>query len=121
MSIFKRIRDISSATINDLIDKAEDPVKMLSQYLRDMEKDIADAEVGVAKQISIEKRFKQQYDEAKEMVEKRAEQAVKALEAGNENWLVVLYKIRRIIKKKQMTTRFNMKMPNQMRINYVDN
>jgi phage shock protein A len=85
MSIFKRIRDISSATINDLIDKAEDPVKMLSQYLRDMEKDIADAEVGVAKQISIEKRFKQQYDEAKEMVEKRSEQAVNALEAGNED------------------------------------
>jgi phage shock protein A len=85
MSIFKRIKDISSATINDLIDKAEDPVKMLSQYLRDMEKDIADAEVGVAKQISIEKRFKQQYEEAKEMVEKRAEQAMKALEAGNED------------------------------------
>jgi phage shock protein A len=85
MSIFKRIRDISSATINDLIDKAEDPVKMLNQYLRDMEKDIADAEVGVAKQISIEKRFKQQYEEANEMVEKRGEQAMNALEAGNED------------------------------------
>jgi phage shock protein A len=85
MSIFKRIRDISSATINDLIDKAEDPVKMLNQYLRDMERDIADAEVGVAKQISIEKRFKQQYEEANEMVEKRGEQAMNALEAGNED------------------------------------
>jgi phage shock protein A len=84
MSIFKRIRDISSATINDLIDKAEDPVKMLNQYLRDMESDIADAEVGVAKQIAIEKRFKQQYEESNEMVEKRGEQAMKALEAGNE-------------------------------------
>ena len=85
MGIFKRIRDISLATMNELIDKAEDPVMMLNQYLRDMEKDIADAEVSVAKQIAIEKRFKQQFEEATELVEKRAEQAIKALEAGNED------------------------------------
>lgn len=85
MSLFKRLRDVTMASINDLIDKAEDPVKMLNQYLRDMEQDIADAEVGVAKQIAIEKKFKQQYEEALEMVEKREQQALKALEAGNED------------------------------------
>lgn len=85
MSIFKRIRDISAAAINDLIDRAEDPVKMLNQYLRDMEDDIADAEIAVAKQIAIEKKFKHQYEEAMEMVEKRAAQAMQALEAGNED------------------------------------
>ncbi|MCF6092555.1 PspA/IM30 family protein [Microaerobacter geothermalis] len=85
MGIFKRLRDLTTATINDLLDKAEDPVKMLNQFLRDMEQDIADAEVSVAKQIAIEKKFKQQYEEAMEMVQKRQEQAVKALEAGNED------------------------------------
>ncbi|GIQ69179.1 PspA/IM30 family protein [Xylanibacillus composti] len=85
MSIFKRIRDISVAAINDLIDKAEDPVKLLNQYLRDMEDDIADAEVAVAKQIAVEKRLKHQFEEAQEMVEKRHQQAMKALEAGNED------------------------------------
>lgn len=85
MSLFKRIRDVSMAAIHDLIDKAEDPVKMLNQYLRDMEDDIAEAEVGVAKQIAIEKRLKHQLEEALEVVEKRSEQAVKALEAGDEN------------------------------------
>lgn len=85
MGIFKRIRDISMGTINELIDKAEDPVVLLNQYLRDMEKEIADAEIAVAKQIAIEKRFKQQYEEAKELVGKRADQALKALEAGNED------------------------------------
>ncbi len=85
MSIFKRIRDISVAAINDLIDKAEDPVKLLNQYLRDMEDDIADAEVAVAKQIAVEKRLKHQYEEAQEMVDKRHEQAMKALESGNED------------------------------------
>jgi phage shock protein A len=85
MSIFKRIRDISAASINDLIDRAEDPVKMLNQYLRDMEDDIADAEISVAKQIAIEKKFKHQLEESQEMVDKRGEQAMKAMESGNED------------------------------------
>ncbi|CAG7614026.1 Protein LiaH [Paenibacillus solanacearum] len=85
MGIFKRLRDLTMASINDLLDKAEDPVKMLNQFLRDMEEDIREAEVAVAKQIAIEKKFKQQYEEAGEMVQKREEQALKALEAGNED------------------------------------
>ncbi len=84
MGIFKRLRDLTMASVNDLLDKAEDPVKMLNQFLRDMEEDIQDAEAAVAKQIAIEKKFKQQYEEAEEMVSKRTEQAMKALEQGNE-------------------------------------
>ncbi|WP_128895165.1 PspA/IM30 family protein [Longirhabdus pacifica] len=85
MGIFKRIRDISSAAINDVIDKAEDPVKMVSQYIRDMEDDIAEAEIAVAKQIAVEKKLKHQAEEAQEMVDKRMEQAKKALASGNED------------------------------------
>lgn len=85
MGIFKRLRDLTMASINDLLDKAEDPVKMLNQFLRDMEEDIQEAETAVAKQIAIEKKFKQQYEEAQEMVQKREEQALKALESGNED------------------------------------
>ncbi len=84
MGIFKRLRDLTMASINDLLDKAEDPVKMLSQFLRDMEEDIMEAESAVAKQIAIEKKFKQQTEEAEDMVNRRGEQAMKALEQGNE-------------------------------------
>jgi len=85
MGIFKRLRDLTMASINDLLDKAEDPVKMLNQFLRDMEEDIQEAESAVAKQIAIEMKFKQQTEEAEEMVQKRSEQAMKALEQGNED------------------------------------
>jgi len=85
MGIFKRLRDMTMASVNDLLDKAEDPVKMLNQFLRDMEEDINDAEAAVAKQIAIEKKFQQQTQEAEEMVNKRADQAMKALEQGNED------------------------------------
>lgn len=84
MGLFKRLRDITLASINDLLDKAEDPVKMLEQYLRDMGDDITDAEAAVAKQIAVEKRFKQQMDDAADVVEKRQQQAEKAVLAGND-------------------------------------
>lgn len=85
MSIFKRIKNISAAAINDPVDRAEDPVKMLNQYLRDMEKDIADAEVAVARQVAIEKKLKHQWEEMDEMIEKRGDQALQAVEAGNDD------------------------------------
>ncbi len=84
MALFKRLRDLTMATVNDLLDKAEDPVKMVNQFIRDMEDDIGEAEVAVAKQIAIEKRFLEQRDEAAALVQKRAEQAERALELGNE-------------------------------------
>ncbi|MFD0872340.1 Phage shock protein A homolog [Chlamydia abortus] len=85
MGIFKRLRDLTVASINDLLDRAEDPVKMLNQFLRDMEQDIIEAEAAVAKQIAVEKKFKMQYEEAEELVSKREAQALKALEQGNED------------------------------------
>ncbi len=85
MALFKRVRDLTAATLNDLIDKAEDPVKMINQFIRDMEEEIAEAEVAVAKQIAMEHRFKEERDEAQAMVQKRQEQAEKALELGNED------------------------------------
>ncbi|GIP38798.1 phage shock protein A [Paenibacillus sp. J31TS4] len=101
MGIFKRLRDLTAASINDLLDRAEDPVKMLNQFLRDMEQDIMDAEAAVAKQIAVEKKFKQQYEEAEEMVQKREAQAMKALEQNNEDLA------RRALEdKKQHQTRF---------------
>lgn len=85
MALFKRLRDMTMANLNALLDKAEDPVKMLDQYLRDMGDDIQDAEMAVAKQIAIEKKLKQQYEEAAELAQKREAQALQALEAGNED------------------------------------
>ena len=40
MGILARFKDIMAANINALLDKAEDPEKMIDQYLRDMESDL---------------------------------------------------------------------------------
>ncbi|MBB6638062.1 PspA/IM30 family protein [Cohnella thailandensis] len=75
MSIFKRLRDLTMSNINALIDKAEDPIKMTDQYLRDMQEDLEEAEKAVAAQIALEKKFKQLYEEQAALVQKRDEQA----------------------------------------------
>ncbi|CEI84499.1 phage shock protein A [Oceanobacillus oncorhynchi subsp. incaldanensis] len=81
---FNRMKTIVSSELNAMIDKAEDPVKMLDQYLRDMGKDIEEVEAAVAKQMANEKMLKRKANDAKAMVEKRQEQAEKAVEADNE-------------------------------------
>ncbi|RUS49157.1 PspA/IM30 family protein [Cohnella sp. AR92] len=75
MAIFKRLRDLTMSNINALIDKAEDPIKMTDQYLRDMQEDLEEAEKAVAAQIALEKKFKQLYEEQAALVQKRDEQA----------------------------------------------
>ncbi|AIE60158.1 PspA/IM30 family protein [Bacillus methanolicus] len=83
MSIFKRFRDLTLANIYALIEKAEDPIKMTDQYLRDMQEDLEEAERAVAAQIALEKKFKQLYEEQEALVKKREEQAHIAAQAKN--------------------------------------
>lgn len=83
MSIFKRLRDLTLSNVYALIEKAEDPIKMTDQYLRDMQEDLEDAEKAVAAQIALEKKFKQLYEEQEALVQKRDEQANIAAQAKN--------------------------------------
>lgn len=83
MSIFKRLRDLTMSNINAMIDKAEDPIKMTDQYIRDMTEDLEDAEKAVAAQIAIEKKFKALYEEQEALVTRRNDQAHTAAQAGN--------------------------------------
>jgi phage shock protein A len=83
--LFKRMKTVVGSELNAMLDKAEDPVKMLDQFMREMEADIRDAEAAVAKQIANEKMLQRKYEEADKMAEKRQQQAVKALEAGNDD------------------------------------
>ncbi|QTN00075.1 PspA/IM30 family protein [Sediminibacillus dalangtanensis] len=83
--MFKRVSTIVNSELNSMLDKAEDPVKMLEQFMRDMESDIREVESSVAKQIANEKMLKRKYDDAQALVDKRQGQAEQAIEAGNED------------------------------------
>jgi phage shock protein A len=83
MSLFKRLRDVTLSNVYALIEKAEDPIKLTDQYIRDMTEDLEEAEKAVASQIALEKKFKQLYEEQAALVQKRTEQAHTAAKVQN--------------------------------------
>lgn len=83
-SIFTRFKDIMSSNINALLDKAEDPEKMIDQYLRDLESDLGNVKANAAAVMAEEKRCQREFDENKENIQKMEDYAKKALQAGNE-------------------------------------
>ncbi len=85
MTIFKRVRDITVASIHEVLDKVEDPVAMLNQYLRDLESEILKAELAVSRQVAIEKKWKALVEEFEQRAEKRSRQAELALDHGDEH------------------------------------
>lgn len=84
MGVFKRISDMTKASMHEFLDKVEDPVVMLNQYIREMEEEIAKAEVTVAKQIAEERKWKHRVEEARRASEERMERAESAIESGME-------------------------------------
>ncbi|WP_249870864.1 PspA/IM30 family protein [Oceanobacillus saliphilus] len=82
---FNRMKTVVSSELNSMLDKAEDPVKMLDQFMREMAEDIKEVEAAVAKQIASEKMLKRKANDAEAMIEKRLNQAEQAIEAGNDD------------------------------------
>ena len=48
MGILQRFKDIMASNINALLDKAEDPEKMIDQTLRNLTKDLAEVKKETA-------------------------------------------------------------------------
>src|SRR5690625_2330443 len=84
MSILKRFKDIMASNMNALLDRAEDPEKMIDQYLRNLKGDLGKVKAETATIMAEEKRAQRQLNECKDEIEKMQRYAVKALEAENE-------------------------------------
>ncbi len=85
MSILSRFTDIVSANINALLDRAEDPAKMVDQYLRNAMEDFAEVKKETAAVMAEANRCKRLVDEATAEADKYDGLARKALTAGNED------------------------------------
>lgn len=85
MGILTRFKDIMSSNINALLDKAEDPEKMIDQCLRNLNSDLGKVKAETASIMAEEQRAKRVLDECNEEIAKMQEYAVKALQAGNED------------------------------------
>lgn len=83
--IFARISDIFKANINDLLDKAEDPEKMIKQMVLEMEEAVNKATTAVGSAIANEKMLEKQHAEKKKLAGEWHERAVKAVNAGRDD------------------------------------
>lgn len=84
MAIFQRLTDLLKANINDLIDKAEDPEKMLKQIIIDMEEQLQNAVQGLGSVMASERQVLKQLEEAKSQSELWETRAKNALKDSNE-------------------------------------
>ena len=84
MGIMTRFKDIMAANFNALLDRAEDPEKMIDQYLRNLEQDFAKVKAETASIMAEEKSAKRKLDECDEEIARMTEYAKKAVAAGND-------------------------------------
>lgn len=85
MGILTRFKDIMASNINALLDKCEDPEKMIDQYLRNAESDLGKVKAETASVMAEETRSKRALDECNEEITKMQKYAMKAVEAGNDD------------------------------------
>ncbi|MDE7298233.1 MAG: PspA/IM30 family protein [Lachnospiraceae bacterium] len=85
MGILSRFKDIMSANINALLDKAEDPEKMIDQCLRNLNDDLGKVKAETASIMAEEARAKRELDDCSEEIDKMQKFAIKALEKNNED------------------------------------
>lgn len=85
MGMLDRFADIIKANVNDLLDRAEDPAKMVDQYLRDLTESLAEVKEETAGVMAEEARTARMVSENNKEVEKYDGLARRALQAGNED------------------------------------
>ena len=85
MGFFDRLSRLLRANLNDLVSKAEDPVKILDQSVADMQADLVKLRQAVAMAIASQKRLRNQADQAEGQVRTWYERAELALKKGEED------------------------------------
>jgi phage shock protein A len=85
MGIFDRLSALFSSNINDLISRAEDPEKMLTQILVDMRGQLVKAKQQVASAIADEKRLRDQADAEYKQAQDWERRAMLAIQEGRDD------------------------------------
>ena len=83
--IFSRMADIVKANINDLLNRAEDPEKMIRQMILEMEEAVNKATASVCTAVANEKRLERQHMEKTDQIEVWQKKAELAVESGEDD------------------------------------
>jgi len=85
MGIFSRTRDIIAANFTDLLDKAEDPAKMIRMIILEMEETLVEVRASAARTIADQKEMRRHITKLDTLQESWTEKAELALSKGRED------------------------------------
>lgn len=85
MGLLDRVSTLARANLNDLLDRAEDPEKVIKQLLIDMNNQLIQVKTQVAAAIADEKRLQQRYQEAQQQADEWQRKAELAVERGDDD------------------------------------
>lgn len=85
MGIFSRTRDIIAANMNDLLDRAEDPSKMIRMIIMEMEETLVEVRASAARTIADQKEMRRTIVKLEQAQANWAEKAELALSKGRED------------------------------------
>ena len=85
MGIFSRTRDIIAANVTDLLDKAEDPAKMIRMIILEMEETLVEVRASAARTIADQKEMRRHIVRLDKLQESWTEKAELALSKGRED------------------------------------
>ena len=85
MGIFSRTRDIIAANVTDLLDKAEDPAKMIRMIILEMEETLVEVRASAARTIADQKEMRRHIAKLDKLQENWTEKAELALSKDRED------------------------------------
>ena len=85
MGIFSRTRDIIAANVTDLLDRAEDPAKMIRMIIMEMEETLIEVRASAARTIADQKEMRRHISKLDKLQENWTEKAELALSKGRED------------------------------------
>ena len=85
MGIFSRTRDIIAANVTDLLDKAEDPAKMIRMIILEMEETLVEVRASAARNIADQKEMRRHISRLENLQESWMEKAQLALSKDRED------------------------------------
>ncbi|MFC5650694.1 PspA/IM30 family protein [Paenibacillus solisilvae] len=84
MGIFKRVKHMATADVHHFLDKVENPISMIKQYIRELEEQIGQAQQALSQQYFVERKYELQIEELSALVRKRSRQAELAVARGED-------------------------------------
>ena len=85
MGIFSRTRDIVAANMTDLLDRAEDPAKMIRVMIMEMEETLVEVRASAARSIADQKEMRRQIAKLERLQDSWTEKAELALSKGRDD------------------------------------